>query len=64
MRNSKGHFIKGNNEGFTTDRKQPLTAQVAIRLTPQVKEKLKNIPDWQSLVRGYIETITRKDDEH
>lgn len=62
MRDSKGHFIKGNNEGFTTNRKQPLTAQVAIRLTPQVKKKLKNIPDWQNLVREYIETIIRKDD--
>ena len=64
MRNSKGHFVKGNDEGFTTNRKQPLTAQVAIRLTPQVKEKLKNIPDWQSLVRGYIDTIVKDDHGH
>ncbi|MEM7578777.1 MAG: hypothetical protein AAF316_02815 [Cyanobacteria bacterium P01_A01_bin.80] len=62
MRNSKGHFVKGNNEGFTTDRKQPLTAQVAIRLTPQVKEKLKNIPNWQNQVREIIEAIVRKND--
>ena len=64
MRNSKGHFVKGYDEGFTTNRKQPLTAQVAIRLTPQVKEKLKNIPDWQSLVRGYIDTIVKDDHGH
>lgn len=62
MRNPKGHFIKGNSEGFTTDRKQPLSAQVAIRITPQVKEKLKNIPSWQSQVREFIEAIVNEDD--
>ena len=62
MRNSKGHFVKGHKEGFTTNRKQPLTAQIAIRLTPQVKKKLKNIPDWQIQVRKFIEAITMKDD--
>ena len=60
MRNSKGHFVKGHKEGFTTNRTQPLTAQVAIRLTPQVKEKLKNIPNWQNQVRGFIETIVKE----
>ncbi|WP_414621443.1 hypothetical protein [Calothrix sp. CCY 0018] len=57
MRNSKGHFVKGHEEGFTTNRKQPLTAQIAIRLTPQVKEKLKNIPNWKSQVRDFIEVL-------
>ena len=63
MRNSKGHFVKGNNEGFTTDRKQPLTAQVAIRLTPQVKEKLKNIPNWKNQIRDYIHEMIKDDSE-
>ena len=59
MRNSKGHFIKGNEEGFTTNRKQSLCAQVAIRLTPQAKEKLKNIPDWQNQIRDFIEDMVK-----
>ncbi|MBE9213213.1 hypothetical protein IQ247_11095 [Plectonema cf. radiosum LEGE 06105] len=63
MRNSKGHFVKGNEEGFTTTRKQSLTAQVSIRLIPQVKEKLKSIPDWQKRVRDYIENIIKDDGE-
>ncbi|MEM7579143.1 MAG: hypothetical protein AAF316_04690 [Cyanobacteria bacterium P01_A01_bin.80] len=63
MRNSKGHFIKGNNEGFTTDRRQPLASQISIRLAPQIKEKLKNIPDWQNQVRDFIEDMV-KDDGH
>ena len=64
MRNSKGHFVKGHKEGFTTNRTQPLTAQVAIRLTPQVKEKLKNIPNWQNQVRAFIEALVNKDNGH
>ncbi len=64
MRNSKGHFVKGHKEGFTTNRKQPLTAQVAVRLTPQVKEKLKNIPNWQNQVRAFIEALVNKDNGH
>lgn len=63
MRNSKGHFVKGNDEGFTSSREQSLTAQIAIRLTPQAKEKLKKIPNWQSKIRDFIEDIA-KDDWH
>ncbi|MGF1675618.1 MAG: hypothetical protein ACFCUV_18325 [Rivularia sp. (in: cyanobacteria)] len=59
MRNSKGHFTKGNEEGFTTNRKQPLSAQVAIRLSQQAKEKLKNIPEWQNQIRNFIEDIIK-----
>ncbi|MEO1375295.1 MAG: hypothetical protein AAFW70_13435 [Cyanobacteria bacterium J06635_10] len=63
MRNSKGHFIKGNEEGFTTNRKHPLTATATVRLTPQAKEKLQNIPNWQNKVRDFIEDMI-KDDGH
>ncbi|MEO0573300.1 MAG: hypothetical protein AAF039_16455 [Bacteroidota bacterium] len=59
MRNSKGHFVKGNSEGFKTDRKQPLSAQVAVRLTPQVKEQLKQISEWQRQVRDFIENMVK-----
>lgn len=63
MRNSKGHFFKGHKEGFTTDRTNPLTAQIAIRLTPQVKEKLKNIPNWKNQIRDYIHEMIKDDSE-
>ncbi len=63
MRNSKGHFVKGHKEGFTTDRTNPLTAQIAIRLTPQVKEKLKNIPNWKNQIRDYIHEMIKDDSE-
>ncbi len=62
MRSSKGHFAKGHKEGFTTNRKQPLTAQIAIRLTPKVKEKLKNVPNWQGEVREFIEALAERGD--
>lgn len=63
MRNYKGHFVKGHKEGFTTDRTNPLTAQIAIRLTPQVKEKLKNIPNWKNQIRDYIHEMIKDDGE-
>ncbi|MGB6294964.1 MAG: hypothetical protein WBF90_02120 [Rivularia sp. (in: cyanobacteria)] len=61
MRNTKGHFIKGNKEGFTTDRVEPLTAQIGIRLTEGEKQALTNIPNWKRRLRGFIQNMIEDD---
>ncbi len=42
---------------FKTDREEPCTAQVAIRIPPSQKAKLKNIDGWQEGVRKYLEQL-------
>ena len=61
MRNELGHFEKGHNEGFTTDRPKALKSLVGIRLTPEDKEALKNVPDWQERLRQYIQLLIEED---
>ena len=57
MRNKSGYFKKGNKEGFVTNRPKALKSLVGIRLTPEDKEALKNIPNWQERLREYIQTL-------
>jgi hypothetical protein len=45
------------NHQFTTDKDEPCTAQMNIRVPPSQLEKLKNIKDWQEKVRGKIAEI-------
>lgn len=40
---------------FKTERKEPCTAQISVRVTPSLKEKLKNVDNWQELVREALE---------
>lgn len=61
MRNSKGHFIKGHKEGFTTDRLEPLTAQIGIRLTEREKQALTGISGWKKRLREYIQIMIEND---
>lgn len=61
MKNS-GHFKKGHKKGFTTDRDEPLTGIVNLRVSQSQKEKLKNVPDWQERLRECIDTLIIKFD--
>ncbi len=63
MRNKLGHFEKGHGEGFTTNRPKALKALVGIRLTPENKEALKNVPNWQERLREYIQSLINEDGE-
>ena len=63
MRNGLGHFEKGHNEGFTTDRPKALKSLVGIRLTPEDKEALKNVLNWQERLREYIQLLINEDCE-
>lgn len=44
-----------NLKPFTTDRKESCTAQINVRITPSLKAKLKNVDNWQELVRETLE---------
>ena len=52
---------KGNPDlykyGFKSDREKPCTAQVGLRVTPEMKEELKNIEGWRDMVRSYLEEV-------
>ena len=60
---NKGHFQKGNKQGFTTEREEPLNATATIRLTQKQKQILKNTPDWQERVRQYIDSFCKDECE-
>jgi hypothetical protein len=47
--------INQNPQTFSTDRKEPLTALVQLRVSERMKAELKAIPDWQEFVRNLIE---------
>lgn len=54
-------FIKMANKNppienyFKTDRKESCTAQISVRIPPSLKAKLKNVDNWQELVRQALE---------
>ncbi len=56
-RNNFGRFKKGHKLGFTTDRSEPLTSIVNLRVTQSQKNKLKNVPNWQERLREYIDDL-------
>ncbi|MGK7896494.1 MAG: hypothetical protein AB4372_23465 [Xenococcus sp. (in: cyanobacteria)] len=39
---------------------EPCTASIALRLPPSIHKKLKQIPDWQELVRQAIAEIVEE----
>ncbi len=42
---------------FKTDREESCTAQIAIRIPPSKKAKLKKINGWQEELRKYIDKM-------
>ncbi len=52
---------KGNPDivkyGFKTDRAEPYTAQISLRIAPSVKEKLQQVEGWQEEVRKLLDKI-------
>ncbi|MDJ0800278.1 MAG: hypothetical protein QNJ51_26295 [Calothrix sp. MO_167.B12] len=56
-RDNFGQFKKGHKFGFTTDRAEPLTDIVNLRLSKSQKTKLKAIPNWQERLRECIDIL-------
>ncbi|MGD1914271.1 MAG: hypothetical protein ACFB2X_26585 [Rivularia sp. (in: cyanobacteria)] len=57
-RDNWGKFEKGNKVGFTTNRSEPLTALINLRVSESQKTKLKTIPNWQERLRECIDILT------
>ena len=60
MRNIKGQFEKGNNEGFVAAGDKPLIAHIGLKLTEDNKVALKQIPEWRNKLRGLIEEMIKE----
>ncbi len=47
---------------FTTDRKEALTEQLNLRVSPSMKSKIKNTKNWQERVREAIAQILEEEE--
>ncbi|MEO1559487.1 MAG: hypothetical protein AAFS12_07560 [Cyanobacteria bacterium J06632_19] len=59
MRNSKGHFVKGNSEGYTSSRRETIKGKLTIMINEEDLAALKNIPDWRERTREHIKLIIK-----
>ena len=48
---------KAKKTQFKTDRAEPCTAQISLRIAPSVKEKLQEVEGWQEEVRKLLDQI-------
>lgn len=46
---------------FSTDREEPCTAKMTLRLPPSQYAKLKEIDNWQEKVRGAIASLLKSE---
>ncbi len=46
---------------FSTDREEPCTAKMTLRLPPSQYAKLKKIDNWQEKVRGAIASLVKSE---
>ena len=46
---------KAKKHQFKTERSESCTAQISIRVPPSMKEKLKDMDNWQELVRQTLQ---------
>ena len=60
MRDSKGHFVKGNKEGFIPGGDKPLTAHIGLKLTEDKKGALRQIPQWRDKLRSLIDAMIKE----
>ena len=44
---------------FKTERKESCTAQISIRIPPSLKAKLKDVDNWQEIVRESLHEAVR-----
>jgi len=52
--------IKDNPHTFKTDRDEPLTEKLSMRITPSMLAELKQHENWQELVRQAISEALEK----
>lgn len=46
---------------FSTEREEPCTAKLTLRIPPSQYEKLKQLPQWQEKVREAISTLLERE---
>jgi len=51
------YFEKGNKDRYTTTRQVSLTTTLTLRITPEQKQLIKNVPNWQERLRGCIDSM-------
>ncbi|MGD1912858.1 MAG: hypothetical protein ACFB2X_19030 [Rivularia sp. (in: cyanobacteria)] len=57
MSTNKKGFHKGNKYRYVTDRKNSLTTTLTLRISPEQKELIKNVPNWQEQLRSCIDSM-------
>lgn len=55
------YFEKGHKDRYTTTREVSLTSNITLRLTPQQKEQIKTVPNWQERLRNYIDSMIEEE---
>lgn len=53
-------FKKGNPYEWKPVSNEPLKAVLTIRVTKELKNKIKTVPDWQEKVRQYMFDLTNE----
>ena len=51
---------KAKDTQFKTDRVEPCTAQVSVRIPPSLKAQLKSVNNWQELVRQTLQKAVQE----
>ncbi len=52
--NHKGYLPSIEKHKYKTDRSEPCTAQISVRIPPSLKAELKNLDNWQEDVRVFL----------
>ncbi|MDJ0797856.1 MAG: hypothetical protein QNJ51_13750 [Calothrix sp. MO_167.B12] len=55
------YFEKGHKDRFTTDREVSLSSVLTLRVTPEMKEKIKAVPNWQERLRQFVESMIEEE---
>ena len=48
---------------FKTNREEPCTAQISLRIPPSQKAKLKNIDGWQEEARRFLDLLIERQEK-
>ena len=55
------YFEKGHKDRYTTDRPVSLTSTLTLKVTPDVKDKIKTVLNWQERLRQYIDSMIEEE---
>ncbi len=46
--------IRDKQGKFATDKPEPMTAKLSLRIEPSVMEKIQSVPNWQEKLRNML----------